>query len=346
MYTLLPDQDQSQIMESVRSFLAAQLPIERWRPNASAGTDDNSCWAQMAELGWFGLGIDEGLGGVGYGFAEEALLLRECGRFLVTPTFMATLLAAHVAAVAGKRDLLQAIIGGRQRVAMAMEASPPDEHDKLGRLYLFDHQPRDLVLVRCDHMLADTPIFLISDASNLSGSRHLSCLDETLSMHAAELTMENSTCLVEDISGLLSARLQAMLAAMLCGLAEASRDLSVEYAKVREQFGQPIGRFQAVKHACTDMAVRAELCWAQTIVACLDVQRRAPQAAAQAAAARLLAADAGHRNAAASVQVHGGIGFQAECSAHHFVKRTHIYDQLGGAAQAQRQKLLARSALL
>lgn len=358
MYKLLINEDQSQIVESVRGFLATELPIERWRPavngdassngSANGHNDSNEThyWAQMAELGWFGLGVSEEAGGVGFGFAEEVLLMRECGRQLTSPSVMATILGAHVAVAGGNTELAQRLISGEQRIAMTLEAPLCEEDADSCQVYLFDHQPDDLVLVACHHALADTPIFFISESSQLRNLRELPCLDETVSMKAAELPMENSLCLVEDHGGLLCARSRVMLAAMCCGIAEAARDLSVEYAKIREQFGQPIGKFQAVKHKCTDMAVRAELAWAQTMEACLDLQHGNPNALLKSASAKWLASDAAYRNGDAAIQVHGGIGFQAECNAHLFVKRAHVYDQLGGTMQQQERKILAQASPL
>jgi alkylation response protein AidB-like acyl-CoA dehydrogenase len=135
-----------------------------------------------------------------------------------------------------------------------------------------------------------------------------------------------------------------MLAAALTGLAEHACTLTVEYARIREQFGKPIGTFQAVKHRCADMGVRARLAWYQTSLACLKAQNRAKDADFQVASALLVAADAAHENGRAGIQMHGGIGFQAECDMHWFMKRAHVYDQLAGGRRRPSETVLARFA--
>ena len=108
-------------------------------------------------------------------------------------------------------------------------------------------------------------------------------------------------------------------------------EMSVEYGKVRHQFGKPIGSFQAVKHRCSDMAVRAEVARSATIYATVSVRDAAADAAFQASVAKVLCADAYIRNAADNVQNHGGMGFTWECDAHLFVKRARSFDQTLGA---------------
>jgi alkylation response protein AidB-like acyl-CoA dehydrogenase len=116
--------------------------------------------------------------------------------------------------------------------------------------------------------------------------------------------------------------------------------MGVAYAKIREQFGQPIGGFQAIKHHCADMAARAEAAYSASVFAALSVVAGRSDATFQAASARIVAADAAIRNAATNIQVHGGIGFTAECDANLFLKRAHLLEKIGGATRGQ-QRLLA-----
>jgi alkylation response protein AidB-like acyl-CoA dehydrogenase len=155
------------------------------------------------------------------------------------------------------------------------------------------------------------------------------------------LTADKAQLWVPAETAPLAARAQVLLAAALVGLAEHACDLAVEYAKVREQFGKPIGSFQAIKHRCADMAVRQRLAWYQTSLACLKLENGAPDAALHVASAKLLAAEAAHENGRACVQIHGGIGFQAECDAHWFLKRARVYDQAGGDIDRQAAVVLA-----
>jgi alkylation response protein AidB-like acyl-CoA dehydrogenase len=136
-------------------------------------------------------------------------------------------------------------------------------------------------------------------------------------------------------------RADALLAARLVGLAEGACTLATSYAQLREQFGKPIGSFQAIKHRCADMYLRAEMSAQLVALACLKIEAGAADAALQVAAARLKSAQSAYENGRAGIQVHGGLGFHAECDAHRFVKRAHVYDQIGGNLHAQARRVFA-----
>jgi acyl-CoA dehydrogenase len=119
-------------------------------------------------------------------------------------------------------------------------------------------------------------------------------------------------------------------------------EMSVEYAKVRHQFGKPIGSFQAVKHRCADMAVRAEVARSATIYATVSVRDHAPDADYQVAVAKILAAGSYVQNSADNVQNHGGMGFTWECDALLYVKRARAFDTTLGSRRAQLDALVAR----
>jgi len=132
-----------------------------------------------------------------------------------------------------------------------------------------------------------------------------------------------------------------LVCAQLAGCAEAALKLAVDYAQVREQFGQVIARFQALKHMCADMAVRCEATWSQTLLAALSLQGGRAGAAFEVEAAELLARTAAIDITEQCIQLHGGIGFTAECDAHRFLKRAHLLVKLLGDARAVQSRLLA-----
>ena len=121
-----------------------------------------------------------------------------------------------------------------------------------------------------------------------------------------------------------------LAASMLVGSSEAARDQATEYAKERQQFGKPIGVFQAIKHKCADMASRCEAATWQTFYAALAVRDGHADATFQASAAKLLSAKAATENGQANILVHGGYGVTAEYDAHLFLKRSHVLDLLIG----------------
>jgi alkylation response protein AidB-like acyl-CoA dehydrogenase len=324
MWNLLPSDDERIISETVRAFLAAEQPLERLRPNAPP-TD---AWASMAELGWLGVGLPEAAGGSGLGLAAEALIQRECGRYLVTPSLFATMLAGHVAWHAGDLALVRDLAAGRSRAVLVIDAEPAWENGERAVLS-FDHDAAAMLLFWNDRGMG------LFAADALTGLHSEPCFDESLSLVSGRLAGDRSLLWVPVEAAPLAARAQVLLAAALVGLAEHACELAVGYAKVREQFGKPIGGFQAVKHRCADMAVRQRLAWYQTSLACLKLEARVDDWPLQVGSAKLLAAEAAHENGRACVQLHGGIGFQAECDAHWFLKRARVYDQAGGDMEQQ-----------
>jgi alkylation response protein AidB-like acyl-CoA dehydrogenase len=140
----------------------------------------------------------------------------------------------------------------------------------------------------------------------------------------------------------LALRAEVLLAAALAGLAEHACDLTVDYVKIRQQFGKRIGSFQAVKHRCADMTVAWRASWCQTSLASLKVEAGMQDATFHAAVAKLTAARAAHDNGRAAIQMHGGIGFQSECDVHWFMKRAHLYDQVGGSMTCLARRVIAQ----
>jgi len=117
-------------------------------------------------------------------------------------------------------------------------------------------------------------------------------------------------------------------AALLVGMAAATADTAVAYAKVRRQFDRPIGAFQAVKHLCADMLVRTETARAAVHAAAVTVdQPEVGDAVRAAGGAALLAADAAVANAKTAIQVHGGMGFTWEVPAHLYLVRARVVAQ-------------------
>src|SRR5207302_2924605 len=134
----------------------------------------------------------------------------------------------------------------------------------------------------------------------------------------------------------------ALVAAQLLGLAEATTDLAVAYAKERQQFERPIGSFQAVKHLLADMLVRAEVARAAVYAAGVHLDDRGLGDLHRAVAtAKLLAGEAALANGKACVQVHGGMGFTWEVDAHLYLKRARVLDTVFGSTQTQAEVMAA-----
>ncbi|MGE3913795.1 MAG: acyl-CoA dehydrogenase, partial [Chloroflexota bacterium] len=129
-------------------------------------------------------------------------------------------------------------------------------------------------------------------------------------------------------------------AAVMLGAARKSMELSVEYAKVREQFGQPIGTFQAIKHACADMLVEVENAHGATYYSAWAVDAAAPDAALAASVAKSYVGEAARKVCGSAIQVHGGIGFTWEYDLHLYFKQAKYLEALYGDAEHHRAQIL------
>ena len=333
---LLPTAEQDEIVTTVRSQLERDFDLHALA--ARDGADqvvDRDLWRRCAELGWFGLGLAEQHGGVGYTLVEEALLFAEVGAHATPGPFLATVLVARLAAQAGDDALAAAVLGGERTVALAEpEGDATVGATVTGTFRVTDHGGADLVLAVGDDGAA------LLDAAAVAVTP-LASLDPLVPLGVATLDDAAALVAVDDAVD-LRLRGTVLVAAELAGIATATAAQSTEYAKDREQFGRPIGSFQAVKHRCTDMAVRAEAATSLVRYAALAVVDGLDDAAFHAHAARTVAADAAVANAQVNVQNHGGIGFTWEHTAHRFVTRAQLRSRTVGDRRRHLALLLAR----
>lgn len=334
MIDLLPDDEQQAVADNIAEVLMAEAPVARLRDGAP---EDAGLLGRLATLGWIGMGLAEADGGVGYGMAEEVLLFRSAGRHLIGPGLLAATLAAHLAARLGDTLIAAELTAGRASVALM---SPIDGVSLgaavSGRFHRLDG-------AGCDYSLIVTRegAALIDNTGLAAEPR--SGLDDAVALERVVLIGQAARLWLPSDVHRLDLRADILTSAILTGLSEGARDLAVDYAKVREQFGQPIGAFQAIKHMCADMAVRSEAAWSLVVFAALALADERPDTEFQSISARLLAEDAATRNAAKTIQVHGGIGYTAECDAQLFLKRARLWSGLGSSRSSRLRALLDQS---
>lgn len=332
MVNLLPDAEQSEIIARTRALLESELALSRFKQDGSAPTPHHlRLWPLMAQAGWFGIAINDAHGGVGLGLVEEMLVFRELGRVLASPAILATALASRLAATA-KPEMAERFIQGQAVVAPVLRhASGPD--------MVFDGEG-------CSHLLwwTDDEAALLERPAPGELVEAIG-FDDTVQLSRG--VVGAVTPLIRtDGSRLPLHRIATVLtSAMLVGMAEALTEAATEHARNRQQFGRPIGEFQAVKHACVDMKMRAEVAFWQTALAAIEQGRASASAGFHVASAKLLAVDAAIKNAAAAIQVHGGMGFTAEAGLHSFLRRAHLLDRLGGGRRHHQRLLLAEPAV-
>jgi alkylation response protein AidB-like acyl-CoA dehydrogenase len=333
---LLPTAEQRDIVDSLRGFLDARAPVSRLRPPApQTGNSDHRLFRDLGDLGIWGCGLPEAVGGVGLSAAEEGLIYRELGRNLLSPAVFALTLGAHLLAQFEDTPL-SSFIDGSARVGIANPRGPVSLAARSnGDVHLFDCAEADWVLI-CDETGA--ALFRRDDFAEMQPVRSM---DNLVTLHRARLVDARPSFWTTARERLLHERALLLLSAFAVGIAEATRDMAVEYAKMREQFGRPIGSFQAIKHICADMAIRCEAAACQTVFASLVLAEEHDGVAFHAISSKLVAASSAVKNASQNIQVHGAIGFTAEADPHLFLKRAHIIEQLWSDSRRCRERLLS-----
>jgi len=311
--------EQEQIVDSTAAFLRARLPVARLHGHdGRAHRVDDELWRQIGDMGWLAMTLGEAAGGVGYTAVEEALVFRELGRQCAPPRILFTALGAKVAEAAGESALAARLAVGEAVAAYAAQDDFNADSASLHRRRLYDHSGADFVLA-----LDDDRARIIE----LSGCplEERSALDKSVSMSVGDLSHASIAC--EVYAPRIRQAASLLLAAQFTGMAEAVRDMIVEYAKIRETFGRPIGSYQAVRHPCAEMAVRCEASRAQLFYAALVLAESARSDARDpdlhVSSARVLSEQAAVRNCDDNIQLHGGLGVNDEFTAHFFLKRTH-----------------------
>jgi alkylation response protein AidB-like acyl-CoA dehydrogenase len=304
-----PDQDQLTLAGGMQAPLAAILPIERLR--REPGGETEAAWRRLAQLGVTAAALDEARGGSGLGATELALIGIELGRRLASPAIFATTIALRAA-----RDIGA---GEAPRIAAAFSLTDGIWVDEPGAEWLLVRAEEGAAL----HAMPAAP----SVADEATWGLRL-------------MSGEIGPCL-----GRLDPREDRLLrlldAAALAGVADATLTMAVEYAKMREQFGRPIGSFQAIKHHCADMAIAARAARDLTTFAAVAIDAGRVDAPHRTESAFLIAAHAAIANAGANIQIHGGIGFSAEADPHLFLKRARLVAALGGGVEAAAQRVVA-----
>src|SRR5262249_29168907 len=256
--------------------------------------------------------------GAGYGLAEEMVLFVELGRALAPGPWLGTLLAAHALAGPARDEVL----GGARRVAVL------DDPADCGAGLVADAAVAHGLLV----LGRTSTRSVATDARGLSLEPRAG-IDPTRPLAWLRLDGAGGERLDAEPAGLRRIA-TVLLAAEAVGIAERTLEASVAHAKVRQQFGRPIGSFQAVKHRCADMAVRAEVARSLTTFAALALRDGQADAARHVREAKALAVDAALANAHDDVQNHGGMGFTWEADAHLYLKRAWVLEHQFGTRTA------------
>jgi alkylation response protein AidB-like acyl-CoA dehydrogenase len=288
-------------------------------------------WSSLVDAGWVGLEVPEEFGGAGATFAEVAVICEEMGRAASANSYLGSAVLAvgtlKVLQPSDTRDrLLAEVASGAVRLAVAFEPE-----------FVPDAEGADRILVIANGGVAEpavtvTPQPVLDETRRLAGVR--------ADGDAAEVLRFDGD------PGAVVQRLRDRAAvAVACdslGLCEAMLSATVSYAKVRQQFGRPIGSFQAVKHACADMLVSLAVSRQLVEAAVQAIAEDRPDAGVAAAMAKSYVGSAAVDVAGKAMQLHGGIGYTWESGIHVYLKRAALNRSLFGSPADHRRELAKR----
>jgi alkylation response protein AidB-like acyl-CoA dehydrogenase len=363
--------EQDELRDGVRAMLARECPMSLVREVVEKGTTPDALWSQMVELGWPALTVPERAGGLGMGTVELAVVVEELGRVLAPGLFVPTVTQfAPVVAEAGSPEQQERFLGGIAAGELTgtlalveesgsvdaghvtttatpdgdgfalegaketvVEASTADEIAVIARtpgtrgddgVGAFVVSRADVRLDPVDALDATRPLArVVLDGVRIGADR---ALGEPGPVTAAAVRRAVEVAATS-------------LAVETVGAAQAIFDITLAYAKQREQFGAPIGSFQAIKHKFADMLVALERARATSYFAALTIAEDDGRRALATSTAKAAAGDCAALLAKEGIQIHGGIGYTWEHDMHLYVRRVKSSSLLFGNAAQHRARV-------
>jgi alkylation response protein AidB-like acyl-CoA dehydrogenase len=322
----------------------------------------------MARLGWLGLALPESAGGSGLGLVETAVLLEEMGRAACPGPYLPTVLVGHALARAGSAEQrarwLPAIATGDARASVAFLDADLDWRPE-ATMTRAERAGDGFVLTGVKQFVpwGHVADLLLVPARGPDGL-DLFCVEPVSAAGlglapapAMDLGTRWATLRLDGVPVAAGARvgtpgqagplLEGLLrrgavgaAAEMLGAARRCLDMSVGYVKVREQFGQPIGSFQAIRHACAEMLMEVENAHGATYYAAWALDADAEDAAVAASVAKAYVGDAARKVCGEAIQVHGGIGFTWEYDLQLYFKRAKALEATYGDGDYHRELIV------
>jgi alkylation response protein AidB-like acyl-CoA dehydrogenase len=288
-------------------------------------------WSSLVDAGWVGLEVPEHFGGAGATFAEVAVICEEMGRAASSNSYLGSAVLAigtlKALQPSETRDrLLADVTSGAVRIAVA-----------LGSEFVPDAEGADRILVIADAGVAE-PAVTVTPQPVLDETRRLATV-------TADVGIPEVLRFAGDPDAAVRRLLDRAAVAIACdslGLCEAMLSATVAYAKVRQQFGRPIGSFQAVKHACADMLVSISISRQLVESAVQAIAEDHSDAGVASAMAKSYVCSAAVDVVGKAMQLHGGIGYTWESGIHVYLKRAALNRALFGSPAAHRRELAKR----
>jgi alkylation response protein AidB-like acyl-CoA dehydrogenase len=324
--------DQQAIKRTANELLAERFKPEHLRELAENERYDDDAWRELSELGWPGIFVEERYGGQELGTEELVILMEELGYALAPVPFLSNAAAGLVLAEAGTEEQRERWLPG-----IASGEAP-------GTVGLAENGEATLVP---DADSAEVIVLLNGDSGTVveAGSAEIEPVETIdLTRRFARVRAADGEPLGGDPAPGRD-RAAVALAAELTGVAQRAMEMAVDYARERQQFGRPIGAYQAVSHRCAQMLLEVESARSATYYAAWTAESEPESLQLAASMAKAYASDTGWNVTANSLQVHGGIGFTWEHDLHFFLKRAKVDGVLLGSAGEHRERVAALAGL-
>ncbi|HZG91990.1 MAG TPA: acyl-CoA dehydrogenase family protein [Pseudonocardia sp.] len=334
MYFALTD-DQREFDAAVRGYLADRFDLDAVRGVVEAPDGDGHpdvLWKAAAEQGWLAVTVPEEHDGLGLGMVEAQVIARALGAGVAPGPWRGTVLAAEAIRLAGsdeqKAAWLPRLAGGDAVGAVTLRGAVP------GTLPSVEYGAVADVLVAP----SEDGLVLVTDVA----ATPRRSFDGTARVASVEAGAGEALPGADaDVVAALAARGAVLVAADLAGVAREALTRTVDYDRDRQQFGVPVGSFQAIKHALADLHVNVTLAEHAALYAAHAVQTGLEGAELAVAVAKAKAADVALAATAAMIQYHGGIGYTWEHEAHFFYKRAKRLAAQFGSADEHRARIAA-----
>jgi alkylation response protein AidB-like acyl-CoA dehydrogenase len=355
--------DQDELRDAIRTVVAKESPISLARGIVGGTAAAEGFEATVANLGWPALSIPEEYGGIGLGMVEVGILAEELGR-VIAPGALLPTVSQFVPAVRELGDdeqrarFLGAVASGETRGTLAISEAAGGFDPALVRAtaardgsgFVCSGTKRFVMTADAADEIAcvvqiEGEVGVVVIPADAVSPRVIPALDA--SRHLVDIDLKDVKVPADrvlarrDVNALSRAIDEATVALALesVGTAQSIFDVTLEYAKEREQFGVPIGSFQAVKHKFADMAVALERARATGYFAALTLAERDERAPSATSVAKVAAGDCQRMLGKEGIQLHGGIGYTWEHDMHLYVKRMKSSEPLFGTSAAHRARL-------
>ena len=362
---LFHDDDQAMLAETASQFMGEEGAITKqlrhWRDRECKDGFGHGLWKQMAEMGFTGLLVPEGDGGLGMGHVEAGIVLEEIGRNLTPSPFLTSSVLAATALDAGSADLkarwLPGLIAGDSVFAVAIDEGPKHRPERIAaraeksgngfRLsgkkdFVLHGTSADMLVVAARTSGSDEDaegITLFAVPKDAAGMSHdaVRLVDSSMATHTTFENVElDGDAVIGEVDGgravlnkmLLAGRVGA--AAEGVGVARGAMDRTVDYLKQRKQFGKLIGEFQALQHRAAHLYSEVEIARAAVIKAAQLLDASSEQAELFASVAKAKVAKTAGLAVREGVQMHGGIGMTDEYDIGLYMKRDRALQEFLG----------------